>query len=130
MEFSRALTSDRPDQVIRFGPVTPGTTTPVGLSLPGGRTLNLLYNADGEPSFFGNWPARDGEVARVWVIGEDGRSWSMTPPLLLGGVPRSQSFNIPVPKGIRRVRVRFGVYKSQFVTFRVKPRWLSAVPLK
>jgi hypothetical protein len=124
VEFSRApVASTRPDRVYDLGAVA--TAKPAIVVLPDGHAVAGFANPRGNPTISGSWYPREGELGRLWATAADGRPLPPTPFQPRWGRSREQTLKVIVPKGAKRVHLHFGIYKSRFVTFRVKPRWLS-----
>jgi hypothetical protein len=130
LEFSQAESPGvRPAQSYDLGPYTLGDLSrPVVRFLPDGRRVTLFSEA-AEGTLFGNWSPRYGQIGRLRATDVRGRPLKTIGEVALpGGIPHGQQLGMSVPKGTRQVRLRFEVYQSRYVTFRIKPRWITPLP--
>ncbi|MCC2670688.1 MAG: hypothetical protein K0Q72_3159 [Armatimonadetes bacterium] len=131
LEFSRApAVGAPPDQTFDLGAWEVSALAPKSLTLPDGRPVHVFAMDEdgGQTDLAGNWQPRDGEIGRLWTGGRVPPAKRDPPLPLPGGSPHAQQLGIPLPKGQKRVHLYFGIYRSRFVTFRVKPQWLPVAP--
>jgi hypothetical protein len=127
LEFSRALSAGAPpDRFDNLGTVVLGDgSRPESRSLSDGRKVTLYSDAP-SGSIYGNWMPAYGQIGRLIAVDAHGLSIKTTDELTLpGGMPHGQQLGLTLPRGTQRARVRFEIYSSRYVTFRIKPRWIS-----
>ena len=131
LEFSRAQTPGaEPDQLLELGNMTVQEGVHTNFSLPDGRVVNVnATEADDSMLLFGAWSPQEGEIGRLLVGDSRVQAPDFEVPMMPGGKPTlSQQLQAKVRRGTKLAHLHFGIYRSRFVTFRIKPRWLPPAP--
>jgi hypothetical protein len=149
LEFSRAGTEGAvPDRQYSLGSLEICLQTArqqSGLPLSNGRKLQLSMRRQEDEVLFlhdrklqmavdgvdqrqvvsADWSPAEGEVGRLWLTGElHRRSWRQA-AVTRGRAHGTQSFRLVLPPGLSQPQLHFGTYRSRFVTFTVKPKWVT-----